>query len=404
MSQAKITIEINPLDLKQDALTEQTNQLITLQTSGSNAEKNIVNWAIEKAAFEAFNNQEYETFWRRSSSGDGWTEGTNGETASDWGVNAYTTRIFSNTFHIVGETALKLSSNSGDLQAYYPSTNANWDFSVFPPFTRPTLNFYALSHTRGLSFNFWVRLIDADGDWLLTDLTNILTGEDNWCHVELPIGTYYKSIHVANSWGYEAPGLFDWAHVDHIQFEYTWLSGVSPDFYIDGLHFGGVPIIRIARQEFPDEIVAGRGTLGTEANPICYKVLRDDVGKDDSLNASDDSGTLAQYAKSALLTAVKPTENGTFTTEMIPDILPGQLVYINGKDWRIKKVTHILETVKTRFEVTDDLTNSHTRLRYEDQNKIYAALRPEWQDREAASLKVGEVDIRTKPLEKAYDI
>ena len=88
---------------------------------------------------------------------------------------------------------------------------------------------------------------------------------------------------------------------------------------------------------------------------------------------------------------------------MIKNILPGQYSYI-AEDWRITKVTHLIPEFKTKLDVTDDLTNTHVRLRYEDQNKLYAAIRPEWQDRQASSLKTGDMDIRILPLEKAYDI
>jgi hypothetical protein len=57
---------------------------------------------------------------------------------------------------------------------------------------------------------------------------------------------------------------------------------------------------------------------------------------------------------------------------------------------------------RSKIEVTTDVTNSHARSRYEDANKMYAAIRPEYQDRQATNQKTGDLDIRIARLEKAY--
>jgi hypothetical protein len=421
----------------------------------------------------------YSGIWRRPSSGDALTEGTNGA-GTPWGVNAFTTDTFSNAFNQVGATSLKLVGAGGDTQAYYPSTkDADWNFESFMEFQEPKLKLWALTPSKGMSPNLQVRLVDHDGDNIMSDMTGALTADNVWGAWELPIGKYHKSIHAAQVWGVET-GSFDWEHVEYIQIESIASSNATN--YIDGLHFGNAPLIRIARQEFPNEVVSARGTLGqtaanslltadaangqhhasvvdgtlfavgnvvtisdatqTEncevaaiaadilefdanltnsyhvahagvvtrtANPIRFKVLTDDVGKDDTLasgtTGTTDLGLMAQMAKAELLRACKATTNGKFTTPLIKDILPGQYIHID-KDYRVTNLIHYItgKQATTAFEVTDDLTNSHNRLRYEDVNKQMASMRPEWQDRQASSIKSGGMDIRIVPLEEKYNI
>jgi len=345
----------------------------------------------------------YYGTWRRPSNGDVWTESS----ASDWGVNGTSSKTDSTDYHIVGNKSLKASTTDGGLGTYYPSTNAEWNFSVFSTFATPTLNFYIYNPARAVGFAFFVRLIDTNNHSMLAELTSSISSDATWFHFELPIGTYYRQNHTANSWGWaNVGGTFDWAHVDHVQFEDNTITGTA-NWYIDGLNFGNASIIRIARQEFPSEVLPGRGTLGTTANPVKFKVITDNIGKDDTLASgtpgTTDIGLLAQMAKAELLRLSKATINGKFSTPMIPDILPGQYVHID-KDYRITKLTQQIPSFGTAFEVTDDLTNSHTRLRYEDINKVYAAIRPEYQDKQAASLKSGNMDIHILPLEEAYNI
>jgi hypothetical protein len=335
--------------------------------------------------------------WRRPSSGDAWTQGT----ASSWGVNAYTTATDDTGVYIIDSKSIKFTPSGGDLTAYYPSgKNAAWNFSVFAEFMTPTLNIYMRSTGRGVLFNAQIRLVDSDGDNLLADVTGTIASDDVWYHVELPIGTYYKQNHTSNNWTTET-GTFNWADVDYIQIEGITSSG---NLYIDGLNFGGVPIIRIAKN-----------STNITANKLKVKVITDNVGKDDSLVESDDSGLLAQMAYSELLRLQKSSIVGTVTTPMIADALPGQWFHIHAKkktdgsftidaDYRATKIIHTISPngFYTTMELTNDLTNSHARPAYEDRNKLSAANRPEYQDRQAASIKAGEIDIRITPFTKDY--
>jgi hypothetical protein len=103
---------------------------------------------------------------------------------------------------------------------------------------------------------------------------------------------------------------------------------------------------------------------------------------------------------------------------MIKDILPGQWVHIHAKpdsagafkvnaDFRVTEIIHTMipkqtDGYKTQLTLTDDLTNSHPRRSFADWNAVIAAQRPNYQDRQAASIKAGDVDITIQRLEKDY--
>ena len=351
----------------------------------------------------------YYGLWARPSNGDGWTEAT----TDGWGVDSVTLSLDSSS-KAVGSASLKIASDDAGLGGfYYPSTkDAAWDFTKIGSRQYiPTLNFFVSKHQA--ITNFLVEMhTDATHFFTTQQIglgTTYLAETDKFYRFTLPIGNYWSEADNTSSikWSNALSGDGDWSDIDYINFSYT---GGSAGYYInlDGLHFGNVPICRIARQEFPDEIVASRGTLGTAANKIRFKTITDNLGKDDSFIASDDSGLMAQMAKAELLRLNKVVENGKFSTSLLPDVLPGQYFYIGGTDYRITKVTHHIKPMpmglKTVFEVTDDLTNTRSRQRYEDINKVYAAIRPEFQDRQASSLKSSNMDITVQPLEKAYNI
>jgi len=52
--------------------------------------------------------------------------------------------------------------------------------------------------------------------------------------------------------------------------------------------------------------------------------------------------------------------------------------------------------------VTDDVKNAHTRASWTDYHKLKEAERPEFQDRQATSIKMREIDITIPKLIKTY--
>ncbi len=356
----------------------------------------------------------YYGAWRRPSSGDAWTENS----ASNWGTAAdtpNTTITDETTVKIVGEKSIKitLGSPDTDIAAIYPLTaNANWDFSGFTDFNTPSLTFYiAASFALGVT-TLTILLKKNSSEYYRVDLDNtLITAANKLSPIQIPVGPYSSQNSTSNiQWDTTNAPSTGWAEINYI--EVRWITPTGTSIYVDGLHFGSAAICRVARERFPTGDPTA-GTLGTTANPIRTKVLTDNVGKDDSLTAADDSGLMAQLAKAELLRLATPVKLGKFVTSIIPDFLPGQHVYLPDylttaatHDWRVTKLTHnfTAEPWTTAFEVTDDVVNSHSRTRYEDVNKQYAAMRPEWQDRQASSIKSGNLDIRISRLETSYPL
>jgi hypothetical protein len=345
----------------------------------------------------------YYGAWRRPDNGD-FSEGN----ASSFGTTGGTlTYSDDSTYHCVGNYGVRCNNSIlGGVTFQYPVTqNAAWDFSSFKDFNTPSLNFSLLisrlmDTNGGALNNFYIKLVTAGGGGgnfaVYPGNTNIDKTLE-FRHFDYPIGPNAGQT----SFQYITTGSPLWSKIDYIEIYVPFNDAGYAT--LDGLHFGTAPICRIARQTLPTEGMP-IGTLGTTSNPMRFKVLTDNIGKDDSLVALDDSGLLAQMAKAELIRLSKTVINGKFTTPLIPDVFPGQYFYIGSKDWRITKITHNLAAMTSAFEVTDDLTNSHQRLRYEDKNKQFAAMRPEYQDKQATSIKSGAMDIRVLPLEKAYNI
>ena len=339
----------------------------------------------------------YYGAWRRPSSGDLWTKNA----ASLWGTNvAYDVIISDDTVkYIVGEESIRATYDQYDDLAtlHYPlGKDAAWDFSYFSTYNTPSLNFYFLSDHA--SADVQVHLVDSAGNYVYYTLD--IPDADTWYHFSIPT-PQFKVISGDTVWRVGA-GVMDWSDVDYVQFYLANGGNVDGYYCVDGLHFGGATICRVAREKYPGE----GGTLGQAANPVVMKEIRDDQGKDDSLTAADDSGLAAQLAYSELLRLQKTCTVGSFSTPMIRDLMPGQYLYIGGVDWRVTKVTQTMNPApvgfRSKIEVTTDVTNSHARSRYEDANKMYAAIRPEYQDRQATNQKTGDLDIRIARLEKAY--
>jgi hypothetical protein len=350
----------------------------------------------------------YYGAWCKPSNGDAWTEGNHADWGTDAGGITYSDET---TIKIVGAKSIRCN-NSGFTGCGFTYTfPTTIDLTYFTANNTPEVMFdlatggpMSAASGAGIYNNFFIRFFDSTGDYIYINPGNDFitdgssAGNINFRRFNATVGYFTKDKWIKF-------GTPEWSDIVSVE---IWCPQVG-NAYLDGFHFGNAATLRVARQEFPDEISAGRGTLGTTANPIKFKVITDNIGKDDTLTSgtpgTTDTGLMAQLAKSELLRLSKATENGKFTTPLIADVLPGQYFYI-GKDYRITKVTHNLSSagVSSSFEVTDDVTNSHTRPRYEDINKQYAAIRPEYQDRQASSLKSGSIDIRVAPLEEAYNI
>jgi hypothetical protein len=101
---------------------------------------------------------------------------------------------------------------------------------------------------------------------------------------------------------------------------------------------------------------------------------------------------------------------------ILRELLAGQLLHIHAKktlsgtwnidrDMRAVRVEHDWDKVNgfiDRIAVTSDLINSYPRMAWTNMNKVLAAARPEFQDRQATSIKTREIDVTQSILETTY--
>jgi hypothetical protein len=331
--------------------------------------------------------------WRRPSNGDGVTENTSALWSA---MDADTTLSDDAVNYIVNSYSVKMLRNNavGSVTGgWYPSgRNAAWDFSGFTDFNVPTLNFYILRHCPGAWSNFYVYLeTDLGGGafgYGYTDLTSDVSADDQWVHFSLPVGPYYNVPERFTDFKWYGDGNLDWSQVDAIRFR--WQCNQNDYVCVDGLYFGDVDLCRVA--------------YDSSISPYSMRLITDNIGKDDSLIAADDSGIMAQLAYAELLRSSATSNAGYVKLKgVIPEALPGQYFYLQA-DMRATKIVHEIDGTgfHTTPYLTNDLLNGRARMRYEDLNKVYADIRPEFQDRQATSIKAGNVDWRITRLAVDY--
>jgi hypothetical protein len=229
-------------------------------------------------------------------------------------------------------------------------------------------------------------------DKLLTDTA--------WHYISFPIGTYWY-LPDANPVYSPIAGTAsaDWSDILYVTFECNFRPQNSV-FLLDGVHFAGW-VLR----------GASNSTKILNAPPtgdgrVKMRIINDQFGKDDTLSAIDDSGTVAQLAYSELLRAQTNPIIGTLETPYLPGLLAGQLVHVHARpdssnvfqidrDFRVTQYTHSLSAKNwsTNLTATSDLINSQTRTAYESMNETFKAIRPEYQDKATTGIKMRDIDI-----------
>jgi hypothetical protein len=342
----------------------------------------------------------YYGIWRRPSNGDLWTNPANDtEAQSTWlAVNDGITSsaVTADTTNKVVDTSsvrLTTTSNFVFAEMRYPhSLDAAWNFAGFTDLNTPNLNFYIIKHGYTSTVDGpEVRLYTDTSNYFKINVASLVAGSNDVpYHASIPIGYFYGTKATGTA-AWTPVGSPDWANINYIGF-----IGLAPPINsyvcIDGLHFGDAPIVRVA---WNSDLPGGFAKM---------RLITDNTGKDDSLSAADDSGLMACFAHAELLRMQKDTQNLIVKTPMFPTALPGQFWNIQYVDFRASKLIHEIkdDDYYTTLFVTDDLTNGRSRARYEDQNKVWSLLRPEWQDKQASSIKAGNVDYRITRLVKDY--
>lgn len=356
----------------------------------------------------------YGGMWRRPGNGDAWTENT---IVDNWSKDANVT-IDLNSADITGGPAVGQQCNRYSVPlgewgfAYTPSgKTADWDFTIMgrtgaPPF----LNFYGAINVIGspAALAVSINLSTDTAHVYAYNITDMLTVADKWLHFSLPVGPHYATTDETRNFVWTPiTNPADWEHINWIAiYLYTYFA-IGEKFYLDGLHMGGVKVLRGARP----------AAAYTATNPLKMKVITDDVAKDDSLLASDVTGSLARLAYAELLRCQSTPIVGTFTTPIAPDLLAGQLVHIHAKKksngtfaidetthFRVTKLIHNISKAKatTTWNVTSDVTNALARTATSDINTVLGLVRPEWQDRQASSIKGAILALDVPILEHSY--
>lgn len=350
----------------------------------------------------------YTGNFRRPVDGNKWTEGN----ASEWGVLSETGDGI-----VEDETSVyKIPSKSIRIRE---PTNAKWVVGYYPSTAAMSINIEKIeSRTSVPHIGFYIRRNAnvyvggagpqmpsiflgtgpfADLKYFFVNLYNLgyLSDANKWYHVSLPIGNYHK-VEEAVDWEWSQNGTPSWSDIDWIGFACS-ASAADCRMYVDGLRIEGV-------------LVRGAYDSAKYATQRCkIMFIRDDVPKDDSLVATDDSGEIAQFAKAELCRAIGEPVTGQIIIPMRPTIKPGQLCHIHfgncvDSDMRILEAAHSysLAAALTSLVLTDDVTNSKARQPSTLYNRLIEMQAPSFQDRARATLISGNLDVTHQILEKSY--
>jgi len=326
---------------------------------------------------------------------DYWCEGH----AASWGHNANMNTITDDAvLYKVGANSLRLYNAGGaGGQAYWPSTqDAAWDFTkIGSEQNPPTFNTYGYYDTG--SGDVWLKLC-TDADNYFYDKMHD-TEMDKWLYYSKRVGPYYR-----RDVDWSVMGAPSWSNINYVEVRHPLTLMVSN---WDDMHFEGL-ICRAARDAT---------LIGTDK--LKLKTTIDSVGKDDTMKSgvlgTSDIGTMGQLVHSELRRARTKPLTGTVTVPMIKDALAGQTFHIHGKktsagtfnidkDMRAITIKHTIRTsgLWTQLTLTDDFLNSRPRQPYAQLNSLLAAVRPEYQDRQATNIKAASVDIRVPILLENY--
>jgi hypothetical protein len=241
---------------------------------------------------------------------------------------------------------------------------AGWDLTkIGSSETIPSINFYFWKNSEITEANTSIRLYstDEDTDYYESMFSTWTEPDDKWIHRSLPIGPHWKTGDESRQyrWDESNLGTGAWSNINGIAFHLVGDAIGDGYLYIDDLHFAG-KIIREAYNQ-----------TNIDANGEVQKIVRYDVAVDDSLKASDDTGTAGHLAYGELLTRLGTPTTGVFQTPLAVDALPGQLVHVHGDaysgaawrvdaDFRAKEIVHTVWKGggSTAWDVTSDVLNT----------------------------------------------
>lgn len=345
---------------------------------------------------------------------DKWTENN----AANWTGTVYAT-ISNDASGKVGAAIKITSTGTGgvlrNVTGHYPSTRdlglnitnmgGKYDVPIFHCWAK--CDSAVRTNNRSVFWEFLTTFSPGATYYLGSQAQNVFAAADTWQEFTFPIGPYWdQAIRDVPSWfnGISSIGAADWANINAIG---MWLmtDADNEDIWIDNMYLSG-SVMRGARET----------TIDAD-NKLRLKLITDAIAKDDTLKAADDSGTIARLAYAELLRSQTTPLVGYVTTPCLKDLLPGQLLYIRAKqksdgsfniekNMRVTKLVHSFsvsqEGIITKIWLTDDVKNSIARPGYDDLNRVLSDIRPEFQDRQASSIKARQIDVTQPILEKSY--
>jgi len=335
-----------------------------------------------------------------------WTNLTAGSVADDASgkVGAAIKVISNHTGGPVPELEMAVYPTTDDLDLNITNMGGEYDVPVFHVWSKIDAATYAINN------GFWFTFRDSDNDFYSVGSyfsNEMFAAADRWAEFTIPIGpNWMKAMQNSPSW-YEGPSVGmmtpQWSDIQQIGINY-YMDGDDWEVWADNWYISG-SVMRGARQ----------AAAYSSSDPCRMKLITDNVAKDDSCNVNDDSGTLARLAYAELLRRQTTPIVGTFTILIAPDLLPGQKLHVHAKkqangSFRIDKdfrVTRIIHQISNRgfysvVDVSDDLVNARVRDMPTLLNTALQAVRPEFQDRQATSIKAREIDVTQPILEVSY--
>jgi len=289
-----------------------------------------------------------------------------------WGETEANSTTYSHSQYKVGSHSLRMNSpGGGGGRAYFPSNHvAAWDFTKCGTHDDiPHLNFYVYA----TSTDFYDNLVElstdnpawgGDNDFFYFQWNQLITPQANkWFYISLPVGPYWGIDPAIADTGWEWLNGVDggqlWTEINGIVFEVEPNAGVYA--YIDDLHLAG----KIVREAIDTSEI-------TATKRARQYFIRLDSAVDDTLLATDDSGTAARLAKAELYKRSQQPYIGKIEIEGAETLLPGQTLHIHAckkadvthridLDMRAKELRHrfLGNGLRTEVNLTSDVTNSH---------------------------------------------
>jgi hypothetical protein len=320
-----------------------------------------------------------------------------------WGLY-HVTATDEDSVQIVGSSCLLFETSDAYLAgyAYYPaSSNAAWNIENWGSSNSvPTLNCYCRKHKADLLCLLRMNTTLTTDYFQAAFMTYTSEADDTWYHKSIPIGPYWASSAESRAFRWSTVGSPSWTNINSLEF---YIAGSDEDaaLRVDDLHFSG-KIIREAVD-----------TSEVTAKHEHQKIVFSQAALDDTGIASDDSGMAGQIAYAELLRRVTLPRSITFTTELKPDLLPGEYfkIYagkrfnsykINGVDFRVIQYEHLIDQLgfNTTITATDDLLNSYP-INAKDARSILNEYLL-YNNKKATDMQSGEVDVLVPHLRKTY--